>query len=108
MDLKQFIKQAITDISEAVVECQNEIKNGTTINPLMRFTNIDMSRDSIYTLNFDVAVTASSENNNGKRVGASIKVVEAAFGKDATIAKSAATRITFCVPISFPIQTTPK
>ena len=33
MELKDFIKTAITDITEAVSELQEELKNGMIVNP---------------------------------------------------------------------------
>lgn len=33
MELKEFIKTAITDITEAVSELQSELNNGTIVNP---------------------------------------------------------------------------
>lgn len=33
MELKDFVKTAITDITDAISELQSEINNGTIINP---------------------------------------------------------------------------
>ena len=35
MELKDFIKAAITDITEAVSELQDELDNGTVVNPTL-------------------------------------------------------------------------
>ena len=75
MELKDFIKTAITDITEAVSELQSELENGAIVNPALPnaiSTNtiaVDGSNRLISTIDFDVALTvgkADSISGNAK------------------------------------------
>lgn len=74
MELKDFIKEVIRDITDAVKECQEEFDNGAIISPTNRSatekiksTNGDLK---ISYIDFEVAVTAiSSTEANGTTKG---------------------------------------
>lgn len=78
MELKEFIKTAITDITEAVSELQEELRNGTIVNPSLtqgehgKSLVVDNEVRMIERLNFDIAVTATEATelnaNDGKIV----------------------------------------
>ena len=65
MELKEFIKTAIIDITEAVSELQEELKNGTIVNPSLTQVEhgkslvVDNEVRMMERLNFDIAVTAT-------------------------------------------------
>ena len=68
MELKEFIKTAITDITEAVSELQAELENGAIVNPslpspITNTTVIDPENNKINkpisTIDFDVAITVA-------------------------------------------------
>jgi hypothetical protein len=72
MELKDFIKSVLFDVTEAVKECQEELKNGAIISPSNRSAEEKVRAVSgdlkISYIDFEVAVSASSENlNNGEK-----------------------------------------
>lgn len=74
MELKDFIKSVLFDVTEAVKECQEELKNGAIISPSNRSAEEKVRAVSgdlkISYIDFEVAVSASSENlNNGEKTG---------------------------------------
>ena len=74
MELKDFIKSVLLDVTEAVKECQEELKNGAVISPGNRSAEEKVRAVSgdlkISYIDFEVAVSASSENlNNGEKTG---------------------------------------
>ena len=80
MELKEFIKTAITDITEAVSELQEELKNGTIVNPSLtqgehgKSLVVDNEVRMMERLNFDIAVTATEamELNGNAKAGISV------------------------------------
>lgn len=85
MELKEFIKTAITDITEAVSELQEELKNVVYINPSITGT----SQCSVH---FDLSVESSKEG------GADIKVLSGSMSERDT------NRISFDIAISMPVS----
>lgn len=67
MELKEFIKTAITDITDAVSELQAGLGNGAIVNPTLpnpialKTLAVNDEIKPIEQLSFDVAVTASEE-----------------------------------------------
>ena len=108
MELKDFIKAAITDITEAVSELQAELGNGTIVNPTLyegekgKFLLIDNEGKAIERLNFDVAVTISDSSGTltGAKAGISIlgaEINSASCGKTENVS-----RLTFSIPLVLP------
>lgn len=108
MELKEFIKTAITDITEAVGELQEELKNGTIVNPSLRYGEhgktvlVDNDVRMMERLNFDIAVTATdkSEVNGKAKVG--ISVFGAKIGTENTEKTENVSRLSFSIPILLP------
>ena len=108
MELKEFIKTAITDITEAVGELQEELDNGTIVNPSLRYGEqgktvlVDNDVRMMERLNFDIAVTAidKSEVNGNAKVG--ISVFGAKVGTESTEKTENVSRLSFSIPILLP------
>lgn len=83
MELKEFIKTAITDITEAVSELQEELDNGAIINP-----SFDKTRQC--SIHFDLSVESSKEG------GADIKVISGGMSERSS------NKISFDIAISMP------
>ena len=83
MELKEFIKTAIADITEAVSELQEEMKNGTMVNP-----GLDKKREC--TVHFDLTVESSKEG------GADIKVISGGMSERSS------NKISFDIAIGMP------
>lgn len=84
MELKDFIKGVVFDISNAIEECQKELKNGTIVSPTnskaeekIRSKKGDLK---ISYIDFEVAVSAKSEIGKNKEGKSSIEVSGSVFG----------------------------
>lgn len=108
MELKEFIKTAISDITNAVSELQAELSNGAIVNPTLpnsialKTLVVDEEHRPIEQLAFDVAVTASEESGIDGQAKAGISIFGAKVGT-ATSAKSEnVSRISFVIPVVLP------
>lgn len=108
MELKEFIKTAITDITEAVSELQGGLNNGTIVNPSLakgevgKSLYVDNDVRLIERLNFDVAVTASETSGIDGKAKVGISILGANIGGAATIKSENVSRLTFSIPILLP------
>ena len=108
MELKEFIKTAIADITNAVSELQSELNNGAIINPSIsrgeygKAVLLENNVVPIEHLNFDVAVTASEASNIDGDVKAGISIFGAKVGTETSAKTENVSRLTFSIPIVFP------
>ena len=116
MELKDFVKQTIVQISEALIECNDQLKDkGVVVNPKGLQVNSENSqaygRESekhqfqsrvAQKLDFDVAVTV--QDDQSVNAGAKISVLSLKMGGEAAVnyGNKAETRIKFRVPIMYP------
>lgn len=119
MELKDFIKNTISSISEAILESQEELQSkGVLINPenyevaengIKRFSVLKRKNNRhLQTLEFDVVVGVETESET--KGGGRIKVVEILnFGseKSKTQVNANQNRIKFEIPIAFATVETP-
>lgn len=108
MELKEFIKTAITDITEAVSELQSELDNGAIVNPTLpnpialKTLTVDDEIRPIEQLAFDVAVTATEASGIDGSAKAGISIFGAKIGTESSAKTENVSRLTFSVPIVFP------
>jgi len=108
MELKDFIKTAITDITEAVSELQSELDNGAIVNPTLqnqialKTLTINDEIRPIEQLAFDVAVTATEASGLEGGAKAGISIFGAKVGTESSAKTENVSRLTFSVPIVFP------
>lgn len=110
MELKEFIVNALTDITGAIKECQENIDNGSIFAPTntKAGNKIDTPTGELVEseIAFDVAVTASSENTDGVSGGGGINVLSFNFGAKASTEDKATeattSRIKFSIPLIYP------
>lgn len=108
MELKEFIKTAITDITEAVSELQEELKNGTIVNPSL--TQVEHGKSMVVDdevrmmerLNFDIAVTATEATELNGNAKAGISVFGAKVGAENKERTENVSRLTFSLPLVLP------
>lgn len=119
MELKDFIKNTISSISEAILESQEELNSkGVLVNPEKyevtesgdkKFSNLkQLNNRHLQTLEFDVLVGIESET--GAKGGGKIKVAEIlniAADKLKTETNASQNRIKFEIPIAFSTVETP-
>lgn len=109
MELKEFIKTAISDITGAISELQTELKNGTIVNPALEkaFDNtsirINNKLRKIEKLDFDVAVTISETTGIGGAMKAGISILGAKLGTEQSASSQNVSRLTFSIPVLFPV-----
>ena len=121
MELKDFIKSVLFDVTEAVKECQEELKNGAIISPSNRSAEEKVRAVSgdlkISYIDFEVAVSESSENlNNGEKTGGvevSGSVIGVRFGgkfggksvsEENKQVNENVSKIKFSIPVIYPTQ----
>lgn len=108
MELKEFIKTAITDITEAVSELQEELKNGTIVNPSLtqgehgKSLVVDNEVRMMERLNFDIAVTATEATELNGNAKAGISVFGAKVGAENKERTENVSRLTFSLPLVLP------
>lgn len=110
MELKEFIINALKDITEAIKDCQQNVDNGAIFAPTNTKAdnkiNTPNGELSVSEIEFDVAVTVSSENTDGVSGGGGINVLGVAIGaKGSTedkIVEATASRIKFSIPLVYP------
>ena len=111
MELKEFIKTAITDITEAVSELQEELSNGAIVspslpNPISNSTVIDPDNDKvnrrISQIDFDVAITVGDTSATGAGVKAGIQIFSAKIGGESQTHTENVSRMSFSIPVVLP------
>lgn len=108
MELKEFIKAAITDITGAVSELQSELDNGAIVNPTLpnpielKTLTVEEEIRPIEHLAFDVAVTVSEASGIEGGAKAGISIFGAKVGTESSSKTENASRLTFSIPIVFP------
>jgi len=116
MDLKEFIKESIVQVTEAIIESNEELKDkNAVVNPGRIQVNSDSSqaygRESsnithqsriVQKIDFDVAVVVQDEQSAG--AGAKISVMSLKLGADGEVnyTNKSESRIKFAVPIIYP------
>ncbi len=112
MQLKEFVAEAITQITEGITLAQTQLsenwvrinpKPGPEVNVVAPMLYMAENGAGVFPLTFDVAVTVEDKQGN---VGAGIKVL--AFGMNyndgSTESKSTVSRVTFTIPIAYPLK----
>lgn len=108
MELKDFIKTAITYITNAVSELQADLDNGAIVNPTLpapvgnETLTVENEIRPIEQLSFDVAVTASEEAGIDGQAKAGISIFGAKIGSATSAKTENASRISFTIPVVFP------
>ena len=108
MELKEFIKTAISDITEAVSELQEELKNGTIVNPSLtqgehgKTLVVDNEVRMMERLNFDFAVTATEATELNGNAKAGISVFGVKVGAENKERTENVSRLTFSLPLVLP------
>lgn len=111
MDLKEFIKTAITDITDAVRELQSELDNGAIVSPSLpneiQSKTIDLGGTNrlVSTVDFDVALTVGSTDTVSGNAKAGIQILSAKMSGDSKSHAENVSRLTFSVPVIYPSQT---
>jgi len=116
MELKQFVAQTLTQITEGVIEAQKNLHpTGARVNPRMRqllpqgeknYASIGWAQSEggnpVLMVSFDVAVTASEETKTKGGIGVVTGVLSLGSSGATDKGNTAASRIAFQVPLLLP------
>lgn len=110
MELKDFVKGVILDVTNAVKECQDEIDNGAIISPTNRKAaetiETEEGRLQISYIDFEVAVTAGTATGINGEVSGRIKVLSSLIGGkiggESQETDENTSRVKFSIPIIYP------
>ena len=106
MELKDFIVSAITSLTDGVAEADEAIKSkGGMVNPGTHIHNGTSNKNFVHprtTLNFDIAISATSTKGRGAGVSAKILVVEAKLGGGVESKNESVSRLTFSLDVVLP------
>ena len=111
MELKDFIKNVLSDITEAIQECQDGKSSPAVISP----SNVGNGGDFIMTpsgkiminkIDFEVTVSAEMGESTSGEVKGMINVISAAIGSkvgtSSTGKDESTTKIKFSIPVIYP------
>lgn len=108
MELKEFIKTAITDITDAVSELQAELDNGAIVNPALPHpisngsVDVGSGNQPIQKLEFDVALTTSEATAIDGGAKGGIAIFAAKLGTSQQAQVQNVSRMKFTVPVVLP------
>ena len=109
MELKEFIKTAITDITDAISELQNEIGSDAIVSPPMPspITLKTLKQNGrnrlISDIDFDVAITVGSVDSMEGNAGAGVlQVFSAKVNAGNESRTENVSRLTFSIPVIYP------
>lgn len=100
MELKDFVKTTLVELSSAISEANAEIKCGRKIRTTNTILLTKVYGDSGL-VDFDLAVSASESKNKGAKGGIRISVLEANSNKSAQQQSSSVSRIKFTLEADF-------
>lgn len=98
MDIKDFIKTTLKELSEALSESNVELGKKVSL------TNVPLRKENhgdYGLIDFDLAVEAKTGEVKGKGAGVKISVIEARLGKDTETTINNVSRIKFTVEANF-------
>lgn len=111
MELKEFIKTALTDITDAIKELQDGLQNGAIVSPSMPHAianktivdpeNTHINRP-ISKIDFDVAITVGNADKVGGNGKIGIHILSAKIDNENVAHSENVSRMTFSIPIVLP------
>jgi len=120
MNLKDFVKETIKNISEAINESNEELSSiGTIVNPkdvhpatkdqidniygfLLGDDEDKNYRRPVHLVNFDVAVTSATTKDGEEGIGVNIAGIKLGKEGSSSIENNTSSRLKFSIPIAFP------
>lgn len=108
MELKDFIKTAIRDITEAVSELQTELDNGAIVNPALPHSisngsiDVGAGNQPIQKLGFDVALTTTEATATDGGAKGGITIFSAKMETSQQSQSQNVSRLTFTIPVVLP------
>lgn len=111
MDLKEYVKSTISQLSEAVEELNDELGDKTVVNPIRpeaRGNNFIESRKSgsrmITDVCFELSTSIIDNKENGAKVGIFSSIVGLGANTVSGSNNSAISKVTFSIPVLLPTK----
>lgn len=106
MELKDFVKGVIFDITNAVKECQQELNNGAIICPTNSSSKEKVLSDegllTISNIDFEVSVSVGSSNETGGKITVMSAIISGGFGIGNTTKDENVSKVRFSIPVVLP------
>lgn len=112
MELKEFIKDTVTQIADAVTELNGGTsKYKLTVNPITSITNgfsendtIDVANDrcKITNIEFDLVLATSEDKGHTAKVGVLANIVGMGISSDNNAKNESVNKIRFSLPVLLP------
>lgn len=106
MELKDFIKNVLADITNAVKESQEELTNGAIISPssTSKESNVNTKdgRLRVSEIDFEVSVCASSSNGSGGKINVAVAVIKGGTGSESKTSSENISKVKFSIPVIYP------
>lgn len=108
MELKDFIKGVIFDITNAVKECQQELNNGAIIAPTGNWNNKnhiqskELSALTVSDIDFEVSVSVGSSNEIAGKITVRSAIVAGNIGSGNTTKDENVSKVRFSIPVVLP------
>lgn len=107
MELYEFIKSTLLQVTKGIKEAQEEVKEyGAIVNPRIvkesSHAEIDGSYHTLHEIQFEVGLTESTEDINKKGIGVLLGGFKIGFDGNDSKNISAVTNIKFTIPIVYP------
>lgn len=98
IELREFITKVLEDICLGISKAQTNVSKELDNYPIapVRMNGISVFKES--EVSFDIAITTSNQEKNGKEGGAKISVIGASINKENVTTKDNINRIQFSVP----------
>lgn len=106
MEIKEFIKEVIGDITDAVIEINSEKCNSGAIVCPSRFSNrgeiYSITEDGKMVRNVDFNLSVVVSGKNEANAGLKISIARVGIGNETT--NSTTSTISFSIPVAFPLK----
>ena len=105
MELKTFIKTALTDIIGAITEAQSEIDNGYIVPTVKNnYASIEHGISHLQTVDFEVCVTAEESKGSEGKLGVVSSIIGAGISGKSSVESSNVSKLKFSIPVALPIH----
>jgi hypothetical protein len=111
MELKEFIKHTLLEVTNGVIDAQNELNGtGCLINPSSATRDGEIIKNgikndyrSIQKIKMNIAVSVSENSGLNSNLGV-VNIIKAGFNTDESVSNEKITTIEFEIPIAFPVM----
>lgn len=110
MELKEFIKSTVTQISEAVYELNDELEEHKVIvnpsgnNQISRYIITGYDDRIVTDIEFDLSLSIQENRESGAKIGVVASIVGIGLNSKDNKMNEAATRVKFSLPVILPAK----